>query len=59
MATGRREEVEIQANYGEFPDRFTDQGERQQTPTPRQDKRTRSTTVGKSTQSNSRSAGKS
>ncbi len=26
------EEAEIQANYGEFPDRFTDQGNRQQTP---------------------------
>jgi Protein of unknown function (DUF2934) len=60
-ATGRPEgveEAEIQANYGEFPNRFTDQGERPQTPMPRQDKRTRSTTVGKSTRSNSRSAGK-
>jgi hypothetical protein len=26
------EEAEIQENYGEFPDRFTDQGERRQTP---------------------------
>jgi hypothetical protein len=26
------EEAEIQANLGEFPDRLTDQGERQQTP---------------------------
>lgn len=55
IATGRPEgveEAEIQANYGEFPDRFTDQGERQQTPQPRQDKRSRST------RSNSRSAGK-
>jgi hypothetical protein len=26
------EEAEIQQNYGEFPDRFTDQGNRQQTP---------------------------
>ncbi len=32
------EEAEIQENYGEFPDRFADQGERQQTPagSPRQ-----------------------
>jgi hypothetical protein len=26
------EEAEIQENYGEFPNRFTDQGDRQQTP---------------------------
>jgi Protein of unknown function (DUF2934) len=26
------EEAEIQENYGDFPDRFTDQGERPQTP---------------------------
>jgi len=26
------EEAEIQENYGEFPSRFTDQGDRQQTP---------------------------
>ncbi|HEY2621671.1 MAG TPA: DUF2934 domain-containing protein [Acetobacteraceae bacterium] len=29
------EEAGIQENYGEFPDRFTDQGERRQTPAPR------------------------
>jgi hypothetical protein len=29
------EEAEIQENYGEFPTRFTDQGDRQQTPRPR------------------------
>lgn len=61
MATGQPEgveEAEIQANYGEFPDRFTDQGDRQQTPQPRQDKRGRRATNGKSTRSNSRSAGK-
>jgi Protein of unknown function (DUF2934) len=29
------DEADIQDNYGEFPDRFTDQGERRQTPTPR------------------------
>jgi hypothetical protein len=29
------EEAAIQENYGEFPDRFTDQGTRQQTPKPR------------------------
>ena len=29
------EEAEIQANYGEFPDRLTDQGNRRQTPAPR------------------------
>jgi hypothetical protein len=29
------EEAEIQQNYGETPDRFTDQGDRQETPTPR------------------------
>jgi hypothetical protein len=31
-ADNRIEEADIQANYGEFPDRFTDQGDRQQTP---------------------------
>ena len=31
-AESRAEEAEIQANYGEFPNRFTDQGGRQQTP---------------------------
>ena len=29
------EEAVIQENYGEFPDRFTDQGERLQTPAPK------------------------
>lgn len=29
------EEAEIQQNYGETPDRFTDQGDRQETPAPR------------------------
>jgi len=29
------EEAEIQENYGEFPGRMTDQGEREQTPEPR------------------------
>ena len=29
------EEAEIQENYGETPDRFTDQGDRQETPKPR------------------------
>ena len=61
MASGRPEgveEAEIQANYGESPDRFTDQGERPQTPQPRQDKRIPSTMTGRSTRSNSRSAGK-
>ena len=29
------EEAEIQENYGETPDRFTDQGDRQETPAPR------------------------
>jgi DUF2934 family protein len=29
---GDVEEAEIQENYGEFPDRLVDQGERQQTP---------------------------
>lgn len=29
------EEAEIQENYGEFPTRFTDQGDRPQTPRPR------------------------
>lgn len=28
------DEAEIQENYGEFPDRFTDQGDRKQTPMP-------------------------
>ena len=28
------EEAEIQRNYGEFPNRFTDQGDRPQTPMP-------------------------
>lgn len=42
MATGQPEgveEAEIQANYGEFPGRLTDQGDRQETPQPRQNKR--------------------
>jgi hypothetical protein len=37
VATGQPEgveEAEIQANYGEFPDRLTDQGDREQTPKP-------------------------
>ena len=61
MATGQPEgveEAEIQANYGEFPDRFTDQGDRQQTPQPRQEERARRTTTANSARSNSRSAGK-
>jgi hypothetical protein len=61
MASGQPEgveEAEIQANYGEFPDRFTDQGDRQQTPQPRQEKRARPTATGDSTRSNSRSASK-
>lgn len=29
------EEAEIQENYGETPDRFTDQGDRRETPKPR------------------------
>jgi hypothetical protein len=33
------EEAEIQENLGEFPDRFTDQGEVQQTPTARRSPR--------------------
>lgn len=60
MAAGQPEgveEAEIQANYGEFPDRFMDQGNRQQTPQPRQQKRGRRTATGKSTRSTSRSAG--
>ncbi len=28
------DEAEIQENYGEFPDRFTDQGDKRQTPMP-------------------------
>jgi hypothetical protein len=32
------EEAEIQKNYGEFPDRFTDQGDRRQTPMPRSER---------------------
>lgn len=42
MATGMPEgveEAEIQANLGEFPDRFADQGEWQQTPAARNSKR--------------------
>jgi hypothetical protein len=35
------EEAEIQENYGEFPDRFADQGEWQQTPTAKNSRRTR------------------
>lgn len=35
------EEAEIQDNYGEFPDRFADQGEWQQTPSARHSKRGR------------------
>lgn len=31
-AEGPVAEAEIQENYGEFPSRFTDQGDRQQTP---------------------------
>jgi hypothetical protein len=61
MATGQPEgveEAEIQANYGEFPDRFTDQGDRQQTPQPRQEKPVRRMTTGNSARSNSRSAAK-
>lgn len=61
MATGRAEgveEAEVQANYGEFPNRFTDQGDRQETPQPRPGKRARrTTTTGKSSQNSSRSAG--
>jgi len=30
------EDAKIQENYGEFPDRFTDQGERRQTPKARE-----------------------
>ena len=33
------EEAEIQQNLGEFPDRFTDQGEREMTPEPKHSKR--------------------
>lgn len=33
------EEAAIQENYGEFPDRFTDQGERPQTPMTRRQMR--------------------
>lgn len=33
------EEAEIQENLGEFPDRFADQGEWQQTPLPRRSRR--------------------
>ena len=61
MASGQPEgveEAEIQANYGEFPNHFTDQGDRQETPQPRQEKRTQRTTADKSTRGNSRSAGK-
>ena len=42
MATGEPEgveEAEIQQNLGEFPDRFTDQGNREMTPEPRPEKR--------------------
>ena len=35
------EEAEIQANLGEFPDRFADQGEVQTTPAPRRKSRAR------------------
>lgn len=35
------DEAAIQENYGEFPDRFTDQGERQQTPMTRERQRGR------------------
>ena len=35
------EEAEIQQNLGEFPDRFTDQGEVQPTPAPRKRSRAR------------------
>lgn len=35
------EEAEIQENYGEFPARLTDQGDRQPTPEPRHSKRGR------------------
>jgi hypothetical protein len=35
------EEAQIQENYGEFPDRFADQGEWQQTPEARHSKRGR------------------
>jgi len=37
------EEAEIQENLGEFPDRFTDQGEVQQTPIARKSPRRRKT----------------
>ena len=33
------EEAEIQENYGEFPDRLTDQGDRQETPIARRGRR--------------------
>lgn len=33
------EEAQVQENYGEFPTRFTDQGDRQQTPSPSSRKR--------------------
>ncbi|HYZ21105.1 MAG TPA: DUF2934 domain-containing protein [Rhodopila sp.] len=35
------EEAEVQQNLGEFPDRFTDQGEVRQTPTPKRKSRAR------------------
>ena len=35
------EEASIQENYGEFPDRFTDQGDRRETPMTRQEMRKR------------------
>jgi hypothetical protein len=41
------EEAEIQANYGEFPDRFADQGEWQQTPEARHSPRRRGKTTQK------------
>jgi hypothetical protein len=35
------DEADIQENLGEFPDRFTDQGDRQETPLPRAKARTK------------------
>jgi hypothetical protein len=41
VASAPVEKAEIQENYGEFPDRFTDQGERRQTPKARERSRKR------------------
>lgn len=40
------EEAEIQKNLGEFPDRFADQGEVQQTPTPKRKSRSKGKKTG-------------